>query len=61
MKIWVDADACPGAIKEILFRSADRRNVSVTLVANQTLRIPNLRIFLLKKYLPVLMWQTMKL
>jgi len=41
MKIWVDADACPVAIKEILFRCADRRNISVTLVANQTLRIPN--------------------
>ncbi|OQY32103.1 MAG: DUF188 domain-containing protein [Spirochaetaceae bacterium 4572_59] len=40
MKIWVDADACPVAIKEILFRCADRRNISVTLVANQTLRIP---------------------
>lgn len=41
MKIWVDADACPVAIKEILFRCADRRNISVTLVANQTLRIPS--------------------
>jgi uncharacterized protein YaiI (UPF0178 family) len=40
MKIWVDADACPVAIKEILFKCADRRNVSLTLVANQTLRIP---------------------
>ena len=40
MKIWVDADACPVAIKEILYRCADRRNISVTLVANQTLRIP---------------------
>lgn len=40
MKIWVDADACPVAIKEILFRSAERRNVSITLVANQMMRIP---------------------
>ncbi len=40
MKIWVDADACPVAIKEILFRCADRRNISVILVANQTLKIP---------------------
>jgi uncharacterized protein YaiI (UPF0178 family) len=40
MKIWVDADACPVAIKEILFRCADRRNIFVTLVANQVLRIP---------------------
>lgn len=40
MKIWVDADACPVKIKEILFRCADRRKVEVTLVANQTMRIP---------------------
>jgi uncharacterized protein YaiI (UPF0178 family) len=44
--IWVDADACPGVIKEILFRAAKRTGVPVTLVANQPLqipRIPNLR------------------
>jgi uncharacterized protein YaiI (UPF0178 family) len=40
MRIWVDADACPGAIKEILYRAADRARVLVTLVANQSLRIP---------------------
>ena len=40
MHIWVDADACPGAIKEILFRAADRERVRVTLVANQALRVP---------------------
>lgn len=40
MKIWVDADACPVAIKEILFRAAERTGVPVTLVANQSLRIP---------------------
>src|SRR5690349_5915840 len=40
MQIWVDADACPAAIKEILFRAADRVRVRVTLVANQPLRIP---------------------
>jgi uncharacterized protein YaiI (UPF0178 family) len=40
MHIWVDADACPGAIKDILFRAADRARVQVTLVANQPLRIP---------------------
>lgn len=40
MQIWVDADACPGEIKEILFRAAQRREISVTLVANQVLRIP---------------------
>jgi uncharacterized protein len=41
MKIWVDADACPRAIKDILFRVADRTEISVTFVANQWLRLPN--------------------
>jgi uncharacterized protein len=40
--IWVDADACPNVIKEILFRAAERTGVSVTLVANQPLSIPRL-------------------
>lgn len=40
MKIWVDADACPKVIKEILFRAAKRAQVQVTLVANQSLRTP---------------------
>ena len=40
MQIWVDADACPGAIKEILFRAAERAKVPLTLVANQFLRTP---------------------
>jgi uncharacterized protein YaiI (UPF0178 family) len=40
MQIWVDADACPGAIKDILFRAAERQRVQVSLVANQALRIP---------------------
>lgn len=40
MKIWVDADACPKALKEILFRAADRRRCSLTLVANQALATP---------------------
>lgn len=39
-QIWVDADACPNVIKEILFRAAERTGVAVTLVANQPLRIP---------------------
>ncbi|XRD77700.1 YaiI/YqxD family protein [Dyella marensis] len=39
-QIWVDADACPVAIKEILFRAAEREQVHVTLVANQFLRTP---------------------
>ncbi len=37
MKIWVDADACPVAAKEILYRAADRTGVQLTLVANQAL------------------------
>ena len=40
MQIWVDADACPGVIKEILFRAAKRHELQVTLVANQMLRVP---------------------
>ena len=40
MQIWVDADACPGVIKEILFRAATRHALQVTLVANQWLRVP---------------------
>ncbi|MBT8080468.1 MAG: YaiI/YqxD family protein [Gammaproteobacteria bacterium] len=40
MKIWVDADACPVVVKEILFRAADRTGVIVTLVANQPLSKP---------------------
>lgn len=42
-KIWVDADACPKVIKEILFRAADRVGVQVTLVANQPLQVPRSR------------------
>ena len=41
MQIWVDADACPGAIKDILFRAAERERVQVTLVANTAMRIPS--------------------
>ncbi len=40
MKIWVDADACPVVIKEILFKAAMRTGVETTLVANQSVRIP---------------------
>ena len=40
MTIWVDADACPRAIKEILYRAAERARVRVTLVANQPLQTP---------------------
>jgi uncharacterized protein len=41
-RIWVDADACPNVIKEILFRAAERTGVAVILVANQPLRIPRI-------------------
>jgi uncharacterized protein len=44
MKIWVDADACPVVIKEILFRAAERTRVRLTLVANQPMRIPSSRL-----------------
>lgn len=40
MQIWVDADACPVAIKDILFRAAQRTKVQVTLVANHYIRTP---------------------
>ena len=40
MKIWVDADACPVVIKEILFKAAERTGVQLTLVANQSIRVP---------------------
>ena len=39
-KIWVDADASPAAIKEILYRAAERTKTPVTLVANQLLQVP---------------------
>ena len=40
MQIWVDADACPKVIKEVLFRAADRAQVPTILVANQLIRTP---------------------
>ena len=40
MQIWVDADACPRVIKEIIYRAAGRKKVLTTLVANQPLRTP---------------------
>ncbi len=42
MKIWVDADACPAVVREILFRAAKRTGVAVTLVANQPVPTPRL-------------------
>jgi uncharacterized protein YaiI (UPF0178 family) len=40
MKIWVDADACPNVIKDILFRAAQRVRISTILVANQLIKTP---------------------
>jgi uncharacterized protein YaiI (UPF0178 family) len=40
MAIWVDADACPGVIKDILFRAAQRTSIQLTLVANRGLQVP---------------------
>ena len=40
MQIWVDADACPRVIKDILFRAAERKKVQLTLVANQPMHTP---------------------
>lgn len=40
MPVWVDADACPKVIKEVLYRAAEREQIKVTLVANQALSVP---------------------
>jgi uncharacterized protein YaiI (UPF0178 family) len=40
MKIWIDADACPNVIKDILFRAAERAQIETILVANQAMRLP---------------------
>ena len=40
MKIWVDADACPVVIKDILFRAAERKSIELILVANHYLKTP---------------------
>ena len=40
MQIWVDADACPVVIREILFRAAERTGITMTLVANKPVRLP---------------------
>lgn len=41
MQIWIDADACPNPIKEIIYRVANRKQIVTTLVANQWLNIPS--------------------
>jgi len=40
MHIWVDADACPNVIKDVLFKAAERREIRLTLVANRFLSVP---------------------
>ena len=40
MRLWIDADACPGPIKAIIIRAATRRRIETTLVANQMLQVP---------------------
>ena len=40
MTIWVDADACPGVIKDMLYRAAQRTSLQLTLVANRALQVP---------------------
>ena len=44
MEIWIDADACPVVIKEILFRAAERTGIHLTLVANQPVAVPRSRL-----------------
>jgi uncharacterized protein YaiI (UPF0178 family) len=44
MRIWVDADACPNVIKDILFRAAERRQLALILVANHFLAVPPSRV-----------------
>jgi uncharacterized protein YaiI (UPF0178 family) len=43
MKIWVDADACPAVIREILYKAAERTGTHTCLVANQSIRVPRSR------------------
>lgn len=42
MSIWIDADACPRPVKEILFKAAERTGVELTLVANHAMAVPRL-------------------
>ena len=58
-QVWVDADACPGPVKEILFRAAERAQVQVTLVANQWLRTPPSRFIRALQVQGATTWPTM--
>ncbi|MBU0538406.1 MAG: YaiI/YqxD family protein [Gammaproteobacteria bacterium] len=46
MTIWVDADACPVVVRDILFKAAERTKVTLTLIANQMVRVPPSRYIL---------------
>ena len=52
MQVWVDADACPATIKEILYRAAERLEIPLTLVANRPLRTPPSRFIRTVQVLP---------
>lgn len=52
MKIWVDADACPTVIRDILYRAAERTGVMVTLVANQSFSIPQSKYIKMLQVMP---------
>jgi uncharacterized protein YaiI (UPF0178 family) len=40
MKVWIDADACPKAVKEVIFRAAQKRGFDVVVVANKAMHVP---------------------
>ncbi len=44
MNIWIDADACPKAIKAVLFKAAERRQIALTLIANQYISTPRSKV-----------------
>ena len=44
MNIWIDADACPKAIKAVLFKAAERRQIALTLIANQYIPTPQSKV-----------------
>ena len=60
-QIWIDADACPVVIKDILFKAADRTQTQTTLVANHALNLPPSRYLSFIQVSAGLMWLTMKL
>ena len=59
MNVWVDADACPKAIKQVLFKAAERLQISMTLVANQYIPTPPSKVIKSMQVAKVSTWQTM--